>query len=126
MFWMRSPLLVLLLVLLPLQLVWAAVGPHDSAPEYGVSLMTARHLCEHHQMGLAAADEKRARESARMGTAAIEVECGTCHAQGPEALPARRGVCAAVGQEHFGISIRARWSPVPASRPERPQWHALA
>ena len=123
---MRSPLLVLLLVLLLLQLVWAAVGPHDSAPEYGVSLMTARHLCEHHQMGLAAADEKRARESARMGTAAIEVECGTCHAQGPEALPARRGVCAAVGQEHFGISIRARWSPVPASRPERPQWHALA
>ena len=57
---MRSPLLVLLLVLLPLQLVWAAVGPHDSAPEYGVSLMTARHLCEHHQMGLAAADHVKA------------------------------------------------------------------
>lgn len=104
---LRTRLLVFLLVLLPLQLCWAAVGAYCKDGGPGSLPPVAMHCCEHPQLRDGAMDE-----STPAGNAAPSVDCGSCHLQGTEAFQAQRDLVPAF--------------PESASRPERPQWPALA
>ena len=128
---MRSRLLVFLLVLMPLQLCWAAVAGYCNAGGAGSSPLVALHCCEH---GLLPSDARVAEPMpgqaadqgfARIGDAATDADCGTCHSQGADALQAQRIPMPSVGPERFDIGTAPLSSPAPASRPERPQWRAL-
>ena len=81
----RTRLLVFLLVLLPLQLCWAAVGAYCKDEGPGSLPPVAMHCCEHAQLRDGAMDE-----STRAGDAAPSVDCGSCHLQGTEAFQAQR------------------------------------
>jgi hypothetical protein len=109
---MRSWLAVLLLVLLPLQFSWAAMGahaPHERGPVAGV-------VCPHFH-GLDSAPQLEA-------GAAHHADCGACH----------NGCALAVfhGQHPMWASpapfplASAAWVPAsrPADLPDRPQWSA--
>lgn len=65
-------------------------------------------------------------ESTRADDAAPSVDCGSCHLQGSEALQAQRDLVPALPLERFHTDTRGCPSSESTSRPERPQWHALA
>ena len=117
----RSRLLVFLLVLLPLQLCWAAVGAYCNDGGPGSLPLVAMHCCEHAQLRDGAMNE-----STRADDAAPSVDCGSCHLQGSEALQAQRDLVPALPLERFHTDTRGCPSSESTSRPERPQWHALA
>ena len=117
----RTRLLVFLLVLLPLQLCWAAVGAYCNDGGPGSLPPVAMHCCEHAQPQADAMNE-----SARAGDAAPRVDCCSCHLQGCEALQARRDLVPVLHKERFHTGAHGRLPSESASRPERPQWHALA
>lgn len=116
----RAHLLVFLLVLLPLQLCWAAVGAYCDDGGPGSLPLVAVHCCEHAQQRDGAMNEP-----ARAGDAAPSVDCGACHLQGCEAFQAQRDLVPALHLARFHTDTRGWPSSESASRPERPQWHAL-
>lgn len=127
---MRSRLLCLLLVLMPLQLCWAAVAGYCKAGGPS-SALVALHCCDHGQLRSHAqasepADgETKGLDVPRIGDMTADADCGTCHSQGADALQARRVPMPSIGLERFAIGSAPLSSPAPASRPERPQWRAL-
>jgi len=117
----RSRLLVFLLVLLPLQLCWAAVGAYCNDDGPGSLPLVAMHCCEHAQLRDGAMNE-----STRVGDAVPSADCGSCHLQGSEALQTQRDLVPDLHQKRFHPDTSG-WPPSEsASRPERPQWPALA
>ena len=117
----RSRLLVFLLVLLPLQLCWAAVGAYCNDDGPGSLPLVAMHCCEHAQLRDGAMNE-----STRVGDAVPSADCGSCHLQGSEALQTQRDLVPDLHQKRFHTDTRGCPSSESTSRPERPQWHALA
>ena len=117
----RTRLLVFLLVLLPLHLCWAAVGAYCNDEGPGSLPPVAMHCCEHAQLRDGAIDE-----STRAGDAAPSVDCGSCHLQGTEAVQAQRDLLPAFPLGRFHTDTRGWPSSESVSRPERPQWPALA
>ncbi len=117
---MRRWLLVLLLVLLPLQLTWAAVGvycTHERQP-------TAQHL-GHHQHEHAASASGQA-ISTFVDVASVGHDCGVCHAncsvafQTTSSLPNLNSV--PIRSDIRLASYLTRYQDLP----ERPQWLPLA
>lgn len=104
-----------------MQLCLAAVGPFSDPVEPVPLSAAALNCCAHMELGQHEVDQP-----VRIGNVVSDVECGTCHSQGVEALPARRPFAAATTQERFGVAAGERLSQAPASRPERPQWRALS
>ena len=131
-FRMRSRLLVFLLVLLPLQLCWAAVGAYCHEGRLGSAPVATLNCCEHGQLrgnsqALKPASSVAAcQESALNGDGAAHADCSACHPHGSEAFHAYSAFVPGAGQECFDAAT-GEWScPAHASRPERPQWPALA
>ena len=117
---MRRWLLVLLLVLLPSQMTWAAVGvycTHERQP-------TAQHLGHHqHEHVVSAGDQAI---SAFVDVASVDQDCGVCHAtcsvafqtssslSNLNSVPVRPGISLTFYLTHY------------QDLPERPQWLPLA
>lgn len=125
---MRRWLLVFLVVLLPMQLSWAAVASycqHESD-----SATTSQHVGHHeHQheadAASAATDLPDTSANPMTATGAVDVDCGTCHAgcctvmlQSPMLVMAKLP-----SETHSATALRL--SSQPASLPERPNWAHL-
>lgn len=128
---MRRLLLTLLLVFLPFQAIWAAASPycgHEAVPQ-------ATHFGHHdhdHQEGATLGKIERfsVGESidakALATTATADMDCHSCHGAGSGmALSANvQPIVAAV--DRAAQQALPVWVLPPLSRPERPNWLALA
>lgn len=124
---MRRWLLIFLVVLLPMQLSWAAVASycqHESS-----SSATTQHVGHHehqHEADAASTDQGGTDSKSTTATSAVDVDCGTCHA----------GCCTAMLQSPILVMAKLpseshnapalRLSSQPASLPERPNWARFA
>lgn len=119
---MRTWLIIALMVLLPLQLTWAATVAY-CAHENGQQNSHFGHHAHKH----AAADERVAStDKGKLSTPQVDMDCGTCHAGCPAAL-SKTTVVASLPTDPLlpetnPLSPPSAWD----SRPDRPQWEALA
>ena len=123
---MRRWLLIFLVILLPMQLSWAAVASycqHESD-----SAATTQHVGHHeHQHKAAAAFIDTSDTSASpTATGAVDVDCGTCHAGCCSALIQSMPLLAISPASQAYSAPALRLSSHPASLPERPNWADLA
>ena len=114
---MNRWLTIFLLVLLPLQLSWAAGAvycQHETAS-------TASHFGHHVHQHKAGADS-----SNPSANGAIDTDCGTCHAGCASAIfePVSLPTVTMSSDMHSGYPFR--FSSHPPSLPERPNWADLA
>ena len=117
---MRRWFAILLLVLLPLQAIWAAAAPyceHEQAPA------AAKHLGHHeheHQDVDVGPDESPGKPGA------THADCHVCH--GSASAPIAGGACGSppLRAKHLSISEATALTAPPLTRPERPKWQHLA
>ena len=125
---MRRWLLIFLVVLLPMQLSWAAVASycqHESD-----SALTTQHMGHHEHMHEAdvssASNEHGDTNTNPSANGAVDLDCGTCHAGcGTPLLQSLTLVMAELSAETHRVSA-LRLSSQPVSLPERPNWAHLA
>lgn len=114
---MRRWLLIVLLLVMPFQTVWAVVAPYCGHETQS----TAQHFGHH--------EHKHAAGGAEQGTAALpgaDMDCGACHLVSPATVPAALLVAApppTAAPVEFSPSHYT--SRVP-SGPEKPQRHAAS
>ena len=124
---MRRWLLIFIVVLLPLQLSWAAVASycqHESD-----TAITSQHLGHHeHQHEADAAPSATEHTSANTTTAtgAVDVDCGTCHAGCSTPMLQSLTLVMAKLSPALHSTSALRLSSQPASLPERPNWARFA
>lgn len=116
---MRFWFIILLAIVMPLQLSWAATGrycQHESD-------ITSKHVGHHaHQHQVT----ERAESSGDFDqTIAVDMDCGTCHAGCSMAIHEPDAVKNVALTSVLVPRPFVRSSPGPADRPERPQWDAL-
>ncbi|MBA4092595.1 MAG: hypothetical protein C0489_00775 [Candidatus Accumulibacter sp.] len=111
---MRRWLATLLLVLLPFQFSWAAVGGYCQH-ETGAA---AKHFGHHNHQHQADAGEHETPKGNALG--AVDSDCSACHAASVAALPALAASSCAI--PWFPASPAAP----PGAQPERPNWIDLA
>jgi len=134
---MRRLLLTFLLVFLPLQSIWAVASPycgHEAAP--GVSHF-GHHVHEHH----ADASGEHADHSASAGGsdaldlkalgstgagAVADIDCHACHGLGSGMALSTNAQVIVVTVARPAHHVPPAWVHPPLSRPERPNWPALA
>jgi hypothetical protein len=117
---MKRYLAIFLLVLLPLQLSWAAMLGHCQH-ETG---MTAHHPV-HHTHDHRSADQQDTGENTSQ-SAAMDHDCATCHLGCAAALVSDlRMTTVAVADDH-PLHLQVIASQLSRERPERPQWPVLA
>ncbi len=123
---MRFRLVILLLVLLPLQQSWAAMGPYCGEARVHAGLALAALCCDHTDVGASATALPPADAGTVSSTHAAGVsDCGTCHANGTAAMFMFSTIATSAFPSIRFDSERMTPRPAPAQRPERPQWHAL-
>jgi hypothetical protein len=117
---MRSWLVVLLLVLMPLQFSWAAMGAFCQHKCGSDASHAGHHAHEHRSQS----DSDGA--TSQTAASVADADCGTCHAGCSIAAPdAQAGVGATTSASWaLGRSVQPRSAPFDV--PERPQWHALS
>ncbi|MCO4095188.1 MAG: hypothetical protein HEQ37_17905 [Acidovorax sp.] len=121
---MRRWFLVLLLVLLPLQSVWAeaaAYCQHESQLAGATTSHWGHHEHDHGDAPLASGDD------ASSAWAGVDVDCNVCHAGGACAVPgmAKRKT----PRTGRGLCQRATPSALPTralAPPDKPNWAAAA
>ena len=124
---MRRWLLIFLVVLLPMQLSWAAVASycqHESG-----NATTAQHIGHHeyqHEADAAASADTGDTSASPTATGAVDVDCGTCHAGCCSALIQSMPLLTISPSSHAYSAVALRLSSQPASLPERPNWADLA
>lgn len=117
---MRRLFMIFLLVLMPLQLSWAAMASYCQH-ESGAA---AKHFGHHEHQHQAKAGEPDQGKAKPLGT--VDADCSFCHAccaailSGTQDVPPLALASLSITWHHDG-SV----SPLP-SRPERPNWAALA
>ena len=124
---MRRRLLIFLVVLLPMQLSWAAVASYcqHESDTATTSQHVGHHEHQHEADDIASADGNDASANPAT-TGAVDVDCGTCHAGCCTAmLQSLSLVMATLPSETHSLSA-LRLSSQPASLPERPNWAHLA
>lgn len=116
-------LTIFLLMLLPLQSSWAAMGPyclHDvaEAPHWG------HHSCQPHQMVSESSASDRADTANTL--LADHADCHICHAVSPVVFEVHsRFERLTIVEAYRGLMRACQTSP-PSNRLERPQWCSLA
>jgi hypothetical protein len=116
---MRFWIIILLAVLMPLQLSWAATGrycQHESD-------ITSKHVGHH-------THQHQVTERTELGgdfakTISVDLDCGTCHTGCSMATQEPEVVKKIALTLMLAPRPIVRSSPGPADRPERPQWDAL-
>ena len=125
---MRRWILMFLLVLLPMQLSWAAVASycqHESG-----TAATTQHFGHHeHQHSADVAPDAIDHgdtSTEPTGTGAIDVDCGTCHAGCSTPVLQSLTLVMAKLPSALHSTSAVHLSSQPASLPERPNWAHLA
>lgn len=117
---MRSWLVVVLMVLLPLQLSWAATGQYC---QHEVDT-SAKHLGHHvHQHRNVEQNDSSADQAKAVAT---DADCGTCHSGCSMAIQHPESICNAPASLAFASGPRAQPTHAPVDPPYRPQWRTLA
>ncbi len=121
---MRRWLLIFLMVLLPLQLSWAAVASYC---EHESSGATTQHLGHHehqHEIDAGPVDSSNGKTTGTSG--AVDLDCGTCHAGGCAVMlqPLKVLMVKLPSKTHSEPALHL--ASQPASLPERPNWACLA
>lgn len=117
---MHKWLAILLLVFMPLQLSWAAAASycqHETSA-------TAKHF-GHHEHQHKTVDGKDASSDPAKSIGG-DPDCASCHAGCFSALPGAVTVASLTDPTLGRADYRARLSPPPSERLERPQWRVLA
>ena len=117
---MRRLFMIFLLVLMPLQLSWAAIASYCQH-EIGAA---AKHF-GHHDHQHKTADGKDA-SSDPAKTTGGDPDCASCHAGCLSALPGAVTIAALADSSLGAADYWARLTSPPFERLERPQWRALA
>jgi len=117
---MRSWLVVLLLVLMPLQFSWTAVGAFCQHERGSDASHAGHHAHEHRSQSDS--------DDATVQTAAsvADADCGTCHAGCTIAAPDAQADVGAMASASWDLGRSAQPRSAPFDVPERPQWHALS
>lgn len=127
----RLFLALMLLVLLPLQQSWAALGPYCAGARLDAVLTLSVLCCDH---AGTQADNNQAQPgtdaspgaSHGSGNAAGDADCGTCHANGTAPLATWANTPPVPHHTTAPDGAVAAPQAVYTARPERPQWRALA
>ncbi len=121
---MRRWFLIFLVVLLPMQLSWAAVASYCQH-ESGAA---AQHIGHHeHQHDAGAEPSNDGEPHAKSKAAgAVDVDCGTCHAGTCSAMVQSSTLVMAKLPSEIHSATALRLSSQPSSLPERPNWAHLA
>ena len=125
---MRRWLLIFLVVLLPMQLSWAAVASycqHESG-NASAAQHVGHHEHQHEADAAASADTNETSANPTPATGAVDVDCGTCHAGCCSALIRSIPLLTISPASQAYSAPALRLSSQPASLPERPNWADLA
>lgn len=118
---MRRCLAVLLLLCLPLQLSWAAVGAYCQH-ETGIA---AQHVGHHdHQHQSTHDGDLDSPDPAKTG--GVDPDCGACHAGCAVQLATTPIVIAPLPSPAAFADYRERMPASPVGQPDRPNWGFLA
>jgi cytochrome c5 len=113
----RQLVALLLALLLPLQLTWAAVGEYC---EHETSPKAAQHFGHH-------AHAHKADDKKPQGKAAFDSDCSFCHAGAPAAMANQApNLPALLAPVVFAPSVVTDPPSALARAPDRPQWLRLA
>lgn len=120
---MRRWLLILLLVLLPLQSVWAEAAAYCKHEGLPASAATSHWGHHEHQHGDTAQSSDKDQATPLAG---VDVDCNVCHAGGAVPFPAWQNPPAV----RWASALQARHIPVLPFRaltpPDKPNWAAAA
>lgn len=116
---MRSWLVVFLLIWMPLQFSWAAMGATCQHERGSDASHAGHHLHEHRSQS--DADGATSQASANVADA----DCGTCHAGCSIAASGAQAGVAASTAGLWALDSSAQPRSAPFDLPERPQWPAL-
>lgn len=117
---MRSWLVVLLLVLMPLQFSWAAVGAFCQHERGSDASHAGHHAHEHRSQS----DSDGA--TSQTAASVADADCGTCHAGCSIAAPDVQASVGTTASASWALGRSAQPRSAPFDVPERPQWHALS
>lgn len=122
---MRRFVALLLLVLLPLQALWAAAAPYCQHEGDATSVHIGHHQPEHHHADASASSSDDG-DGPHGGTGGAEhSDCHVCH--GGTVLAHEMRVMQVMSTAAQPVPTVAHGLPAPPTeRPERPKWPALA
>jgi hypothetical protein len=116
---MRFWIIVLLAVLMPLQLSWAATGRYCQHETDTASKHIGHHIHQHQFT-------ERTEEGGEFAKKiSVDMDCGTCQAGCSMAIQEQDVIQTVDLTLHIAPRPLARSSPAPEDRPDRPQWDAL-
>lgn len=113
-------LLILLLVFMPLQSIWAAASPycgHEAAP---LVSHFGHHVHEHQT------DESPVDDSNGSSAAGVDLDCHVCHGAGSGLAHSIFAKAIVVAGAHPPGQDELAWPLAHPERPERPNWPVLA
>lgn len=119
---MRRFLLIFMVVMMPLQLSWAAVSSYCQH-ESGAA---AKHLGHHehqHQQADKTGDSDQTKAK-KFGT--VDADCHFCYAYSPVIFSDTEVISSVVTEPLFATWASEASRSNPSPRPERPNWVALA
>lgn len=124
---MRRFVALLLLVLLPLQAIWAAAAPYCQHEAQAASHHIGHHQPEHAHAPAVDATDSHGTASDQDGNAAssTHTDCHTCHGGMVLAHEVRPLQVMLAATQPVPTSVHGLPAP-PAERPDRPSWPALA
>ncbi|MET3133552.1 cytochrome c553 [Oxalobacteraceae bacterium GrIS 1.11] len=119
---MKKFFLILLMIVLPLQMSWAAASAYCQHEEG----QSARHLGHHSHQHQAKAEAKAEQPPAKQAGGQVHSDCHFCHAMGVAALPAISGL-ATLSPGSLAIAAAPSFysSHIPDG-PKRPNWRRPA
>lgn len=126
---MRRWLLTLLLVLLPLQSVWAEAAAycrHERGAANGLSMLSAERHWGHHEHQHGSAAPAADADDASALLAGADVDCNVCHAGGAVAVPLWQPAPALHGVGSHPLRHTPTLPTRALAPPDKPNWAAAA
>ena len=128
---MRRLFLIFLLVFMPFQAVWAAASPycsHEASPQ---ASHFGHHAHEHGASGHSEAqpspvDGQTELHGALAAAGTADMDCHACHTAGGAIAPSVGAPALLLAASTPPQRAVRAWVHPPLSRPERPNWPALA
>ena len=117
---MKKYLVIFLLVLLPMQLSWAAVTSYCQH-ETGVS---SKHL-GHHSHEHTSIDNPSSPERST-NLVGLDHDCTSCHVGCAAALTSQQSILILTSSKHHPFDYLGNLFKWPKTPPDRPQWNVLA